>query len=490
MTLQKGFFTLLTGSVLLTAAFFTPALAAEGPASFTDIPSDAWYAEAAADMSRLGLMSGTAPSAFSPEVPASRAMMAAILYRMAGSPVPEEDNFFFDVAADAWYAGPVLWASQAGYIQGYGNGLFAPEEPVTREQLVTLLWRYAGSPVPETGPDFSDKDYISEWAVSATAWAQSIGLITGKQDGRFDPAGLATRAETAVILQRFVEYMPAGGGTQTPAEEDPLPPSDTENPPEVDKPVEGEDTLQPSTPEPPAGESEAAASAIPLNEYEAALFTVTDGFLSYFGVPECYAGVDVSSYQGEIDWDRVAAAGIDFAIIRVGYRGYTEGLVYDDRYFVQNIEGALDAGLDVGVYFYSQATTADEAVEEALRTLSAIDGYPITYPVVFDWERVSNSSSRTRTVTGETIASCALAFCETVESAGYRTMIYGNTSDVANGDLDLSQLLDYPFWLAHYTSSWEPTDFPYHYDMWQYTSHGSVDGIDGRVDLNLCLTSW
>ena len=131
----------------------------------------------------------------------------------------------------------------------------------------------------------------------------------------------------------------------------------------------------------------------------------------------------------------------------------------------------------------------EEAREEALQTLAWIEDYPITYPVVFDWERISSASSRTSDTPDAMVTACAMAFCETIESAGYTAMIYGNPSMVGS-ELDLSQLSEYAFWLAHYTSGWQPTSFAYHYDMWQYTSYGSVDGISTRVDLNLCLTDW
>lgn len=200
-------------------------------------------------------------------------------------------------------------------------------------------------------------------------------------------------------------------------------------------------------------------------------------------------GVDVSSHQGLIDWEQVADAGVDFAMIRVGYRGYTEGNIYKDSYFTYNINRALEEGLEVGIYFYSQAVTVEEALEEARQTLEWIEGYDVTYPVVFDWERVSTDSSRTRTTTSSVITACAQVFCQEIAQAGYLPMTYGSPSKIGV-DLDLTQLLDYPFWLAHYTTGWKPSSYRYQYHMWQYTSNGSVAGIDGRVDLNLCLADW
>ena len=123
-----------------------------------------------------------------------------------------------------------------------------------------------------------------------------------------------------------------------------------------------------------------------------------NGWISY---PDALQGVDVSVYQGEIDWQAVADAGVDFAIIRVGYRGYSQGAIQPDTNFQKNMEGALKAGLDVGVYFFSQATTVREAEEEADYVLEAIRNYPVTYPVVFDWEFIDGQQARTDEIDGE-----------------------------------------------------------------------------------------
>ena len=231
------------------------------------------------------------------------------------------------------------------------------------------------------------------------------------------------------------------------------------------------------------------ADPIPGNPYSAEDFVVAGGFLTYAGDAPSYVGVDVSSYQGEIDWPRVARAGVEFAIIRLGLRGYTEGGLFEDSCFSQNIEGALAAGLDVGVYFFSQAVSEAEAREEARFVLERLEGYEITYPVVFDWERQNYPDSRTRLTDGETQTACAAAFCQAIEQAGYLPMVYFSPSK-AYDELDLARLLQWPFWLAHYTEDWQATSFRYQFAMWQYTSQGTVDGISTPVDLNLCLTEF
>lgn len=227
---------------------------------------------------------------------------------------------------------------------------------------------------------------------------------------------------------------------------------------------------------------------VPLNTYDPACFRWQDGRVVYTGQESRpLVGIDVSYYQKVIDWKQVKASGVDYAMIRVGYRGYgSNGLILSDSYFEQNIRGALDAGLEVGVYFFSQAINVWEAEEEAAFVLDAIRGYQVTFPVIFDWEIISNPGARTNGLSSDTLTRCALAFCDKIAKAGYTPGIYFN-QDVAYLHYDLSRLADYPFWLAEYRTV--PT-FHYHFDMWQYTAKGSVPGIDGHVDLNLCFTPF
>ena len=202
---------------------------------------------------------------------------------------------------------------------------------------------------------------------------------------------------------------------------------------------------------------------------------------------DALTGVDVSAHQGEIDWQKVADSGVDFAIIRAGYRGYgQEGKLLQDENFEQNIRGALNAGLDVGVYFFSQATNVWEVEEEAQQLLKALEGYPITYPVVFDWERITHSAARTDGVKGKTVTLMAQAFCGMVAQAGYTPGVYFN-QDMGYLELDLDRLKDCVFWLAEYDDS---PGFYYDFDLWQYTSKGTVPGISTPVDMNLAFRDF
>lgn len=196
-------------------------------------------------------------------------------------------------------------------------------------------------------------------------------------------------------------------------------------------------------------------------------------------------GIDVSRHQGEINWRKVAGEDVSYAFIRAGYRGTTEGKLVEDEYFQDNIEGALDNGIDVGVYFYTQAMTEKEAQEEAEFVIKLIKKYDVTYPVVLDLEEV-NGSARTDQMTKEEYTKAAIAFCEKIKEAGYTPMIYGNLKTFMIM-LDLEQLEDYEKWFAYYDT---PVYFPYAFSIWQYSSKGSVNGIEGDVDLNICMKDF
>ena len=192
-------------------------------------------------------------------------------------------------------------------------------------------------------------------------------------------------------------------------------------------------------------------------------------------------GVDVSTYQGTVDWAAVKDAGVDYVIVRAAYRGYETGKIVPDDLYEQNIRGAVDAGLHVGVYLYSQALSEDEAREEADYLLGLIEGLPVDYPVVYDQEEYTADLARTDGLTGEQATLNALAFCERVYDAGYIPMIYTN-NDWAQNMYDMERLDHYPIWYADYTAAPSLTGG---FAMWQYTDSGQVPGVTGPVDLNL-----
>ena len=194
-------------------------------------------------------------------------------------------------------------------------------------------------------------------------------------------------------------------------------------------------------------------------------------------------GIDVSKYQGDINWKKVALDGVEYAIIRAGVRGSTEGKIMEDENFADNMEGALENGIETGAYFFTQAVTEEEAIEEAEFVLDMIEPYDVSYPIVLDIEEVTSDKARTADLTKEDYTRNCIAFCETIKDAGYTPMIYGNLKTFLIM-LDMEQLEDYQKWFAYYNA---PVYFPYEFDIWQYSSKGSVNGIKGDVDLNICM---
>lgn len=222
---------------------------------------------------------------------------------------------------------------------------------------------------------------------------------------------------------------------------------------------------------------------VPANELTEESFSSNDGRIEYTGTDyDVLRGVDVSEHQLDIDWKQVAASGVDYAYIRVGWRGYTEGGLFEDAYFERNIQGALDAGLHVGVYMFSQAVTVREAIEEADFVLERIGKYNVTLPVVFDWEKIEAAEARSHGLTMELRTDCARAFCETVKSAGYVPCVYFNRNLGYYG-YDLTRLTDYEFWFSLPESGFP--NFYYACDMWQYSFTETVPGIAEPTDMNL-----
>ena len=216
---------------------------------------------------------------------------------------------------------------------------------------------------------------------------------------------------------------------------------------------------------------------LPENPYSEEDFDYVDRYLTCTAGP-CMLGVDVSSWQYDITWPLVKASGIDFAIIRLAWRGSTEGGIDEDSYARINYQGAKDAGLKVGGYFFSQAITPEEAEEEARFILEMAEEMEFDMPIIYDWEQ---SGGRTANMDPRTLTDCAKAFCQTIEEGGLEAMVYFNVQ-YACYEMYLEELTDYQFWLAMYNSR---MDFPYRIDMWQHTDHGSVPGIEGAVDLNI-----
>lgn len=217
------------------------------------------------------------------------------------------------------------------------------------------------------------------------------------------------------------------------------------------------------------------------NPYREEDFVSKDGFMTCLAT-DSVPGIDVSYYQGQIDWQKVRQSGIEFAFVRVGYRSSADGLLYEDEMARRNLSQAAAAGVKVGAYFFSQALTPLEAVEEAKFAIGILKEYQLDLPLVYDWETVKGSN-RTDGMTRETLTNCVRAFCVTAEAAGYDSMVYFNR-DLSQNLLDVKKLYGIPVWFAMYDTY---PDAPCKPDYWQYSDKGRVTGIDVAVDLNLYL---
>lgn len=189
-------------------------------------------------------------------------------------------------------------------------------------------------------------------------------------------------------------------------------------------------------------------------------------------------GIDVSKWNGNIDWNAVKNSGVSYVIIRCGYRGSTSGALIEDPKFRANIQGASKAGIKVGIYFFTQAVNEVEAVEEASMVLSLIKGYNITYPVFLD---VESSGGRADGISVSTRTAVCKAFCQTIQNSGYKAGVYANKTWF-NEKIETPSLTGYKIWLAQYAAA--PSYSRTRYDIWQYSSKGSVPGISGSVDMN------
>ncbi len=201
-----------------------------------------------------------------------------------------------------------------------------------------------------------------------------------------------------------------------------------------------------------------------------------------------YVGVDISKHTGKVYFPSLKAVGVDYVMIRLGSRGYSTGQITLDENFKENIEGAIEAQLDVGVYFYSQAISQDEAVQEANFVAQNLEPYRahVKYPVAFNMGFVSNDKSRIEGLSREDKTAVTVSFLDAVRASGYVPMVYGDKEWLLK-EVDLTKLQDYDVWLSQEE---EIPDYPYRYAMWQYNTDGVLNGIDGGADLNICFVNY
>ncbi len=234
---------------------------------------------------------------------------------------------------------------------------------------------------------------------------------------------------------------------------------------------------------PPTEETQPETIPPAPNPYTKRDFQYNDQNYLLLQTADSYPGVDVSAFQGQIDWEQVADSGIRFAMVRLGYRGWGKaGKMVVDEYAKANLEGARAAGLQVGAYFFSQALNVTEVNQEIDFMLKVLGDFQLDLPIVFDWE-IPVPEARTASMDMETLTNLQLHFSTVMEEKGYDTMIYFNWN-MASHLLHLSQLEEMPFWLALYQ---DRMTYPYHVEMWQYTDKGKVPGIQGDVDINVYM---
>lgn len=227
---------------------------------------------------------------------------------------------------------------------------------------------------------------------------------------------------------------------------------------------------------------------LPKNTYDYTKLVSQSGVMKYYvdGTKTSYFGVDISKTQGYVDYNKLVKAGVDFVMLRVGARGYSTGQLVIDEYYIDNIKGATDTSLHVGLYFSSQAKTKEEAVEEANMVITQIGEYDIDYPIVFEMETIVNDNSRTSALTKEERTDIAIAFLDTIKAAGYIPMIHGDKEWLLT-KVDLTKLTSYDIWLSQ---EGDLPDYPYQFSMWQYNKSGSIDGVSGNVSFNISFIDY
>lgn len=422
---------------------------------------------------------------------------------------------FPDVSVDSWYARDVIQLTEKGIVSGFDDGRFHPNRDVTWGQALKLVLLAAGfpeqkPPKPQKREDPEGQDGEAEappephWAEGYRYYGALLGYPVTDAESLDKPV---TRYEMAALVRAALElpestatspYADASGPAVRALYAAGIMQGSWENGQRVFK---GNDNIRRSEISAVLVRMEkyvqghfvfVAGARRPIrfdwamSEWEPSAFVTDERERMVYEDPgrSTRLGIDVSSHQGEIDWQAVAADGVEFAILRVGFRGYgRKGTLNDDERFEENLAGALAAGLDVGVYFFSQAVSVEEAQEEADFVLERIQGLPLTMPVVFDWEQMTNEGSRTARPDYKVLTDCALAFCERIGKAGFEPMVYLNKT-LGYLVYDLSRMQHLEIWLAWYHPQ---PDFVYAYRMWQYSDRGKVNGIDARVDMNIWL---
>lgn len=412
---------------------------------YSDVKDNDWYFTYVRELNYYDIVSGYPDGTFRPnnQLTAGEALKLLLVAATKIDPGPSNVGH--------WAGNYLALAESLGCVpQGSIMDLDLPIDRLSIAQIASIALKLEA--VEGVSP-FADVDS------GYTLALYEAGIVIGDTSGSerfFNPGSGITRAEMCTIVSRIRAYVPA-------------------NNPMTSGYIEY------------YGKRYPVQWNVPAAPYNTDLF-VKDGSIMYYNdsAYDTRIGIDVARFQGNIDWQKVAASGIEFAMLRVGGRGADSGEIYDDAQFLNYIQGAKAAGVKVGVYFYSTAVSVEEAVEEANYVLDKVRPYGLEYPIAFDWELLSRTS-RNANVSKDVLTEAAKAFCETVSWYGYTPMIYLGL-DVAYNRMDLGQLSGYDRWFAQYGVT-KPSMY-YDYRIWQYSDSGSVPGIDGKVDMDIIFIPY
>ena len=416
---------------------------------YSDVRSDDWFFSYVRELSAKGVVGGYDDGTFRHANSLKTGEALKLILRAVGYPEQEPVD-------GHWASGYVALAMQLGC---FASGeVVDPETAISREKIAEITTKALGLQPRVGASPFADGDsgYL------LTMYEEGIfgGTVVGGQRF-FYPQDNITRAEVCAVISRVSNWTFKG---------------------EQDPGKTGFVTYRDKT--------YPVLRDVPVCTYDKNLFVLDENTMTMYYHDAAYStalGIDVSSHQKEIDWEKVAASGVEFVMIRLGFRGYgQEGTMNLDTYFEKNLLGAKSAGLKVGVYFFSQAITVDEALEEAVFVLDTLKGAALDYPVVYDWEPITTAKARTDGLDIDTLTDCAIAFCDAVSYGGYTPMVYYNLP-VGYTRYDLSRLTSYDVWFAQYAS--KPSMY-YDYRIWQYTDSGRIPGIETKVDMNIAFIPY
>ena len=425
-------------ALLLAAAMLTALPVGASAASYSDVSQSDWFYSYVTDLSEAGVVNGYPDGSFGPGDKTT--LGAALKLIMLAAGLGEQQP-----TGSHWASGYLKKAEAMGLLDSADSK--ALDGAVTRLTVARAAARAMSIARSMQSTPFTDVDDGSVTAL------YNAGVVTGSRDSSgalvFKPADSITRAEISAIVWR-IRYTDVHAG-------------------HIDAGSYYVEKLE----------------GVAVNPYDRTAFSTQNGYMTY-SAAKTVRGIDVSEFQGDIDWAQVAAAGIEYAFIRVGYRGYgSTGSLNMDSNFYSNYEGARAAGIKVGAYFFSQAISEREAVEEAEYLLKALDGRTLDYPVLFDWEPITYDTARTDDIAAETLCAAANAFCAKMERAGLKPLIYSNCY-TAYTKYDLRNI-KYDICLSEFDPQ---PDYYYSFTMWQYSDKGSVPGIKGNVDLSISFVDY